>query len=153
MPDRNRIVPITCLGAILLRPCHTRSNPLVLLDLARAKSGRACLPRQARQPGKRAPIYDLRDCGWPLACSLAALSNRVGRSPTGGPPVRPSDGTDIAGQCKRDEMSAFRSKIIVLQGGRRNGALPYKSAKAVGTMPNSRVAASDSTGLSNPRFA
>ena len=65
-----------------------------LLDLTRVKSGRACLPRQARQPrqpDRRAPIYRQLDCDNALACRLAASSNRVGRSPTGGPLIRPSD--------------------------------------------------------------
>ena len=65
-----------------------------LLDLTRVKSGRACLPRQARQPrqpDRRAPIYQQLNCGASLACRLAASSNRVGRSPTGGPLIRPSD--------------------------------------------------------------
>ena len=69
-----------------------------LRDLTRVKSGRACLPRQARkprQPSRRAPIYKPPDCGEPLACRLAASSNRVGRSPTGGPLIRPS------GRCRR----------------------------------------------------
>ena len=65
-----------------------------LLDLTRVNSGRACLPRQARQPrqpDRRAPIYKPPDCDASLACGLEALSNRVGRSPTGGPQLRPSD--------------------------------------------------------------
>ena len=65
-----------------------------LLDLTRVKSGRACLPRQARQPrqpSRRAPIYQQSECENALACRLAASSNRVGRSPTGGPRIRPSD--------------------------------------------------------------
>ena len=65
-----------------------------LLDLTRVKSGRACLPRQARQPrqpDRRAPIYQQSECDASLACRLAASSNRVGRSPTGGPLIRPSD--------------------------------------------------------------
>ena len=65
-----------------------------LLDLTRVKSGRACLPRQARQPrqpARRAPIYQKLECDNALACRLAASSNRVGRSPIGGPLLRPSD--------------------------------------------------------------
>ena len=67
---------------------------LCLLDLTRVKSGRACLPRQARQPrqpDRRAPIYQQSECDASLACRLAASSNRVGRSPTGGPLIRPSN--------------------------------------------------------------
>ena len=37
------------------------------------------------------PIYQQLECGETLACRLAASSNRVGRSPTGGPLIRPSD--------------------------------------------------------------
>ena len=71
-----------------------------LRDLTRVKSGRACLPRQARQPrqpDRRAPIYKPPDCDASLARRLAASSNRVGRSPTGGPLVRPSDPCRCAG--------------------------------------------------------
>ena len=81
--------PATCLGC-----------GWCLLDLTRVKSGRACLPRQARQPrqpSRRAPIYDRRECDASLACRLAASSNRVGRSPTGGPLFRPSY------QCRRGD--------------------------------------------------
>ena len=73
---------------------HVLALRFVLLDLTRVKSGRACLPRQARQPrqpDRRAPIYQQLECDASLACGLAALSNRVGRSPTGGPLIRPSD--------------------------------------------------------------
>ena len=97
-----------CLRRIpCLWPCGLRVVPVLmessvkplrcgwcLLDLTRVKSGRACLPRQARQPRQpdsRAPIYKPPDCGASLACRLAASSNRVGRSPTGGPLLRPSD--------------------------------------------------------------
>ena len=44
-----------------------------------------------RQPDRRAPIYQQLECDTALACRLAASGNRVGRSPTGGPLIRPSD--------------------------------------------------------------
>ena len=71
-----------------------------LLDLTRFKSGRACLPRQARQPrqpDRRAPIYQQLECATSLACRLAAFSNQVGRSPTAPPLSDPLAHDGMAG--------------------------------------------------------
>ena len=94
-----------------------------LPNLTRVKSGRACLPRQARQPrqpDRRAPIYQQSECDASLACRLAASSNRVGRSPTGGPLVRPSD------PCRCAEVKVrkpFPSIPEPLQGMRLRGGI------------------------------
>ena len=59
-------------------------------DLTPPGRGRG-LPRQAP------PIYLQLECDTSVACRLAASSNRVGCSPTGGPPIRPSDPGKVTG--------------------------------------------------------